>query len=174
MERNRRPGWLILLLALIGGGAAWAWRYLRDDDSWTQVPAGEPWEPSPSPAPAAFAAPKPTPEPAPVAEPAPVHEPAPVPTPPPGVVPASAADDLTRVEGIGPKISVALHHAGLTTYAAVAGASDETLREALSAASMRFAPSLPTWARQARLLADGDEAGFAELTDRLKGGREVS
>jgi hypothetical protein len=38
---------------------------------------------------------------------------------------------------------------------------------------MRFAPSLTTWSRQAQLLADGDEAGFAALTRRLVAGREV-
>ncbi len=187
---RQRPGWLILLLVLIGGGAAWAWRFLKDDDAWTPA-AREPWEPAPSPAPApvptapapsesAPDAPASDPEPtdaeadaADAAEPAaaePEREPEPEaaePEPEP-----AEPDNLTRIEGVGPKIGAALAGAGLTTYAAVADADEDTLRAALTAANLRFAPSLPTWSKQARLLADGDEAGFTALTDRLSGGRE--
>ncbi|MFB9181568.1 helix-hairpin-helix domain-containing protein [Dactylosporangium sucinum] len=83
-------------------------------------------------------------------------------------------DDLERIEGIGPKIAAALRAAGITTYAALADAERSTVEDALADANLRFAPSLGTWARQARLLADGDEAGFKELTDRLIAGREVT
>lgn len=105
-----------------------------------------------------------------VAATAPAASPAPEPAP----ARPNAADDLRRVEGIGPKIAAALTAAGLGTYAAVADASDGDLRAALKDAGLRFAPSLSTWARQARLLADGDEAGFAALTDSLVAGREES
>ncbi len=111
------------------------------------------------------------------AKPAPVPTSAPAATPAaeaPPAAPAAATDDLRRVEGIGPKIAAALTAAGLGTYAAVADASDGDLRAALKDAGLRFAPSLSTWARQARLLADGDEAGFVALTDRLVAGREES
>jgi len=100
----------------------------------------------------------------------PVVAPAPEPAPPA----AASDDDLRRVEGIGPRIATALTAAGLGTYAAVADASDGDLRAALKDAGLRFAPSLSTWARQARLLADGDEAGFVALTDMLVAGREES
>jgi predicted flap endonuclease-1-like 5' DNA nuclease len=83
------------------------------------------------------------------------------------------ADDLQRIEGIGPKMSSALHAAGIRTYAQLAGTDVDRLRSAIEAAGLRFAPSLVTWARQARLLADGDEAGFEELTRRLVAGRDV-
>jgi predicted flap endonuclease-1-like 5' DNA nuclease len=82
-------------------------------------------------------------------------------------------DDLRRIEGVGPKMAAALNAAGITTYRELAATDEVTIRAAVTAAGMKFAPSLVTWSRQARLLADGDLAGFAELTGRLKAGREV-
>ncbi len=83
------------------------------------------------------------------------------------------ADDLERIEGIGPKMSAALVNAGISRYRQLAAADEAALRRAIEAAGLTFAPSLVTWARQARLLADGDEAGFADLTRRLVAGRDV-
>ncbi len=80
-------------------------------------------------------------------------------------------DDIERIEGIGPKIGKALRGAGLDTYAAIADASLESLREAIKAGGVKFAPSVESWSSQARLLADGDEAGFKALTGRLVAGR---
>ncbi len=82
-------------------------------------------------------------------------------------------DDLERIEGIGPKMAGALRQAGIRTYTDLAGADEATLRTAIEAARLRFAPSLTTWSRQARLLADGDEDGFADLVRRLVAGRDV-
>jgi predicted flap endonuclease-1-like 5' DNA nuclease/cbb3-type cytochrome oxidase subunit 3 len=90
-----------------------------------------------------------------------------------GVEPAEG-DDLERVEGIGPRIGAALRNAGIHTFGDLAGADTATLQSALEQAGLRFAPSLPTWSRQARLLADGDEAGFQALTQQLMGGRDIS
>ena len=92
------------------------------------------------------------------------------------VVPAAAPvpdDDLQRIEGIGPRMSGALVAAGIRTYTQLAAADEVAIRAAIEAAGLRFAPSLTTWARQARLLADGDEDGFADLTRRLVAGRDV-
>ena len=85
-----------------------------------------------------------------------------------------AEDDLERVEGIGPRIGSALRGAGILTFRQLADADTPTLQGALEQAGLRFAPSLPTWSRQAALLADGDEAGFVEFTERLIAGRDVS
>lgn len=82
-------------------------------------------------------------------------------------------DDLERIEGIGPKMAAALHAAGIHTFGQLAEADDEARRAAIEAAGLTFAPSLVTWGRQARLLADGDEAGFLELTERLVAGRDA-
>jgi predicted flap endonuclease-1-like 5' DNA nuclease len=87
---------------------------------------------------------------------------------------AGQADDLERVEGIGPRIGSALRQAGIHTFRQLADADVSALQAALEQAGLRFAPSLPTWSRQARLLADGDEAGFVALTDQLVAGRDVA
>lgn len=81
-------------------------------------------------------------------------------------------EDLQRIEGIGPKMSAALVAAGIRSYRQLAGSDETRLRDAIEAAGLNFAPSLVTWARQARLLADGDEEGFADLTRRLVAGRD--
>ncbi len=167
MSCNKRSsGWWLLVVLLVGGGIAWVVRAFRDEDVWTDVPAGS-FEAG---TPASRAAAAPSPEPA--AAPVTAQVPAPVPTTPEAVR-ADAPDDLTRIEGVGPKIGAALVAAGLTTFASVAEATEYELRAALTAAKLRFAPSLPTWGKQARLLADGDEEGFVALTERLVGGREV-
>lgn len=82
-------------------------------------------------------------------------------------------DDLKRIEGIGPKMSAALHAAGIRTFQQLSETDEPRLRAAIQAAGLRFAPSLVTWARQARLLADGDEDGFNVLTKQLIAGREA-
>jgi predicted flap endonuclease-1-like 5' DNA nuclease len=81
-------------------------------------------------------------------------------------------DDLQRIEGIGPKMKKALNAAGIETFQQLADASEDALRAAIEAQGMRFAPSLVTWARQARYLADGDEAGFQAYIERLVAGRD--
>jgi predicted flap endonuclease-1-like 5' DNA nuclease len=90
------------------------------------------------------------------------------------VQPASAVsvpDDLTRIEGIGPKIAVKLGAAGITTYAALAGTPVDRLKGILAAAGPRFKLARPqTWPEQAALLAAGDEAGFSALAAELRGG----
>ncbi|MFI2489369.1 helix-hairpin-helix domain-containing protein [Promicromonospora kroppenstedtii] len=86
--------------------------------------------------------------------------------------PAEPADDLRRIEGIGPKIAAALAAAGYTTYAKIAGASEDELREAVAGQGIKFAPAASSWADQAQYLVDGDTAGFEEYQDYLVGGQE--
>jgi predicted flap endonuclease-1-like 5' DNA nuclease len=81
-------------------------------------------------------------------------------------------DDLKVIEGIGPKMETALNAAGIMTFAQLAQASESQLRDAVEKAGMSFAPSIPTWARQAKYLVDGDQAGFDAYVARLTGGRE--
>jgi len=82
-------------------------------------------------------------------------------------------DDLERVEGIGPRMATALRGAGIRTFRQLAESDEAALRAAIEVAGLKFAPSLVTWARQAQLLADGDEEGFADLARRLVAGRDV-
>ncbi|MEO1166513.1 MAG: NrfD/PsrC family molybdoenzyme membrane anchor subunit, partial [Chloroflexota bacterium] len=64
-------------------------------------------------------------------------------------------DDLKLIEGIGPKMEATLNAAGITTFEQIANADPEKLREIIESAGMRLIVKLNTWARQARLAADG-------------------
>jgi F-type H+-transporting ATPase subunit gamma len=83
----------------------------------------------------------------------------------------SEADDLTKVEGIGPKMSKALITAGIDTFAKLAEADEDTLKDAIQQAGMRLAPSIGTWAEQAALARDGRWEDLQTLQDELDGGR---
>ena len=84
------------------------------------------------------------------------------------------ADDLTVVEGIGPKIAELCHGIGITTWAELSATEVSLLRTMLTDAGSRFATHDPTtWPEQAGLLARGEWADFVALTDRLDGGRVV-
>lgn len=100
-----------------------------------------------------------TPQPAPQA--APAAEPAPAPAPAPQTAPA-CADDLTRIKGIGPKLVARLGELGITTYAQIASWSEADVAR-IDALLGRFAGRITRdqWIEQAKLLAAGDEAGFA-------------
>lgn len=83
-------------------------------------------------------------------------------------------DDLIKIEGIGPKMAQVLGEAGITTFAQLAAASPERLREILDAAGNRYRMIDPTtWPQQAALAADGDWSGFNTLVSQLRGGRKV-
>ena len=82
-------------------------------------------------------------------------------------------DDLKIIEGIGPKMEKALQAAGITTFAMLAGTSEAQLKEAIAAAGMRFAPTVPTWAEQASYAANGDFVGLEAFQKTLVGGRKA-
>ncbi|GAB3713208.1 hypothetical protein GCM10027592_52260 [Spirosoma flavus] len=85
----------------------------------------------------------------------------------------SANDDLTKIEGIGPKIAELLNNAGITTFAQLADAQDETVQQVLTEAGPRFnVHDATTWNEQAALARDGKWDELTELQDRLKGGKE--
>jgi len=77
--------------------------------------------------------------------------------PEPAAAVAAGPDNLTVIEGIGPKMASALVSAGITTYEQLATTDLPTIRAALAAAGVRSSSSLPTWPRQARALADGSK-----------------
>ncbi|HAP75988.1 MAG TPA: hypothetical protein DCR14_07900 [Acidimicrobiaceae bacterium] len=81
-------------------------------------------------------------------------------------------DDLTVVEGVGPRIGQLCHSIGIRTWWALANTEVDVLRAMLNDAGPRFQMHDPTsWPEQARLLAHGQWREFAELTRRLHGGR---
>lgn len=82
------------------------------------------------------------------------------------------ADDLKKIEGIGPKASEALVNAGVDTFAKLAKKSAEEIKTILSAASSTLAHLDPqTWAAQAQLAADGKWDELKKWQDELNGGK---
>jgi len=84
-------------------------------------------------------------------------------------------DDLTRIEGIGPKISGALQDAGIKTFAQLAATDVERIKEILEEASpnlLRLA-NPTTWPKQARLAAAGKWEALEKWQGRLRGGKEA-
>ena len=81
-------------------------------------------------------------------------------------------NDLTVVEGIGPKIADMLHTRGdIKTWWALHNADVELLRTLLAAAGPRFQIHDPSsWPQQAGLLAHGQWQEFKMLIDGRKGG----
>ncbi len=84
-------------------------------------------------------------------------------------------DDLTKIEGIGPKVAQLLADAGITSFAALAAVPVAHLRDLLSAAGSRYRLIDPaTWPEQAALAAQGDWAAFKALVAELKAGKRIS
>lgn len=85
----------------------------------------------------------------------------------------SKADDLTKVEGIGPKAAEALTNSGIATFGDLAKADPEKIKETLTEASSRMAHLDPTsWPKQAQMAADGKWDELKEWQDNAKGGVE--
>ncbi|MCG2429885.1 50S ribosomal protein L21 [Aequorivita xiaoshiensis] len=86
---------------------------------------------------------------------------------------AAKADDLKKIEGVGPKAAEAMVAAGLDTFAKVAKVKPEAIATILSEASSNLAHLVTdTWPKQAKLAADGKWDELKELQDRLDGGVE--
>lgn len=85
--------------------------------------------------------------------------------------PVSIAGDLTIIEGIGPKIRDALVAARIDTFEKLADATDDRLKAAIKAGGTNFAPSLPTWSKQAGMVVRGELAAFEQYKDTLIAGR---
>lgn len=80
-------------------------------------------------------------------------------------------DDLTQIEGIGPKYREALISAGITTFDQLAASSQDELEQIVKDAGMRRAASMDTWIEQAKLAAAHDWEGLEKLQAELSGGR---
>ncbi|MEZ4858488.1 MAG: 50S ribosomal protein L21 [Flavobacteriaceae bacterium] len=78
------------------------------------------------------------------------------------------ADDLKKIEGIGPKIAETLIAAGITTYADLAKADPATITTLIAEVRGNHVPD--TWPQQAQLAADGKWDELKELQDKLDGG----
>lgn len=81
-------------------------------------------------------------------------------------------NDLKIVEGIGPKIEQLLKNAGINTWAELANAPVDRLKEILSEAGDRYRLADPTtWSQQAALARDSKWGELKEYQDFLSGGR---
>jgi predicted flap endonuclease-1-like 5' DNA nuclease len=81
------------------------------------------------------------------------------------------ANDLTIVEGIGPKINELFNNAGIKTFAQLAAATVPQMRKILDDGGSRFRIANPsTWAQQGALAAENKWAELKKLQDKLSGG----
>ena len=93
----------------------------------------------------------------------------------PGTKPRpSKPNDLTRIEGIGPKIAGLLKADGIETFGDLAKPDTPRLSALLEKAGSRYRLADPsTWAEQAALAAADKWDALETLQDGLKGGRRV-
>jgi len=83
---------------------------------------------------------------------------------------AVKADDLKKIEGIGPKIAETLIAAGIATFADLAKAKPAKISEIIEGVRGNHVPD--TWPKQAKLAATGKWDELKELQDKLDGGIE--
>lgn len=87
---------------------------------------------------------------------------------------AAKADDLTKIEGIGPKAAEALVNAGVDTFAKLAKKSADQIKDILVNESTTLSHLDPgTWAEQAQMAADGKWDELQKWQDELNGGKEA-
>lgn len=79
------------------------------------------------------------------------------------------ADDLKKVEGIGPKIAETLAAAGITTFAELANTDAAKISEII--AEVRGNHVTDTWPAQAKLAAEGKWDELKKWQDELNGGK---
>ncbi|MDX1666738.1 MAG: helix-hairpin-helix domain-containing protein [Saprospiraceae bacterium] len=80
-------------------------------------------------------------------------------------------EDLTIIEGIGPKIEKLLKEAGVQNWKSLADASEEKLRSVLEQAGSRYKSVNPaTWPPQATLAVEGKWKELKDYQDKLKEG----
>ena len=84
------------------------------------------------------------------------------------IQPDASGDDLTRIKGLGPKLAATLRDLGVTTFAQIA-AWDEAEIDRIDSQLGRFQGRIrrDDWVGQAQLLAQGDDAGFAQRYGKL-------
>lgn len=79
------------------------------------------------------------------------------------------ADDLKKIEGIGPKIASTLVEAGISTFAELAKTDAANISEII--AGVRGNHVTDTWPAQAQLAADGKWDELKKWQDELDGGK---
>lgn len=84
----------------------------------------------------------------------------------------SKKDDLTKIEGIGPKIAGLLNNAGVYTWAELSKTKVSFIQDVLTKAGPRYKMHSPkSWPQQSKLAARGKWDELKKLQDELDGGR---
>jgi len=84
------------------------------------------------------------------------------------------ADDLTKIEGIGPKTAGILTARNIKTFTDLADTEVSDLREYLEEGGISYRLVKPdTWPAQAVLAAKGDWAALKVLQDKIMGGKLI-
>ncbi len=84
----------------------------------------------------------------------------------------SSADDLKKIEGVGPKIAEILNEGGIHSFAELAAAKPAAIKEMLDQAGNQYHMHDPgTWPKQAKLAAAGKWDELKKLQDELNGGK---
>ncbi len=82
-------------------------------------------------------------------------------------------DDLTKVEGIGPKINGLLNDDGIYSFEQLADAKVSRLKKILADAGSRYQMHNPaTWPKQSGMCAKGEWEKLKKWQDELDGGRK--
>lgn len=82
------------------------------------------------------------------------------------------SDDLTKIEGVGPKVVKILKDAGITTFDELAHSKTGDLQKTLDSAGLQMI-NPESWIDQAKLAAKGDWQKLEKLQAELKGGRKA-
>lgn len=82
---------------------------------------------------------------------------------------SAKADDLKKIEGIGPKIAETLVEAGIASFADLAASTPEKISEII--AGVRGNHVTDTWPKQAQMAADGQWDELKKWQDELDGGK---
>lgn len=83
---------------------------------------------------------------------------------------APKADNLTKIEGIGPKIAETLAAAGIATFAELAKTDAKKIAEIIADVRGNHVPD--TWTKQAEMAAEGKWDELKKLQDELDGGKK--
>ena len=88
-------------------------------------------------------------------------------------LPDCGPDDLTEIEGIGPRISKLLVEHGIITFRALAETPPQQVKDMLREAGLGRGNVPNTWPEQAALAADHKWDELRVLQDHMRGGRRV-
>jgi predicted flap endonuclease-1-like 5' DNA nuclease len=79
-----------------------------------------------------------------------------------------SADDLTKIDGIGPKFAATLKAAGIDSFQKLANAPADQIRTIITDAGVRLIGEVESWAQQAGYAARGDWQGLETFNHARK------